>query len=167
MAIDLSDYAEVLRREITPLGTDAFRDVTEETLTLTLADGFWEAVLDNLIKGYTCDPDGIVESTSGAGEFPRQLVALVVLYASVKILRNKVLNTASSFSAKAGPVEYQQQFSSQMLTEMLKQLNATKEAIKNPEDDNITIASYFDALSVRQSNPYSYYGASYASSGGY
>lgn len=127
MAVDLGDYIESLQREVNPPGSTIFAAATEDDWLGYLADAFWEARMDGFLVGYTADDDGVVTPLSGSTDLPRQFVALIVLYAGVRILRTQILNTRTGLRAKAGPVEFEQQNSATMLAEMLKQLAASKQ----------------------------------------
>lgn len=161
MAVELVDYVDSLRREITPLGTTMFAGVTEDQLLGFLSDAFWEARLDGFMANYVADEDGVVTNEGSGGDLDRRYVALVVLYAGIKILRNRILNMNTGFRAKAGPVEFEQQNSATMLAEMLKQLRATKDRILQ-ELDEVTDATdvlALDAFSVRLFDSSSYWGS--------
>lgn len=157
MAVDLGDYADSLRREITPVGTTL--GIQDDELTAYLTDAFWEARLDGFLEGYIADEDGLVEHEGGGRDLDRRYVALVVLYAGIRILRNRILNTNTSFRAKAGPVEFEQQSSATMLAEMLKQLRGTKDRIIEALDADETNVQILDAMSVRMFNGASYWGS--------
>lgn len=152
MAIDLSDeqFIDSLRREVTPLGTTLFATVDEDTWLGYLTDAFWEARLDGFMIGYSADEEGIIEPVNGV-ELGRQWVALIILYAGIKVLRNRILNTKTGFRAKAGPVEYEEQQSATMLAEMLKQLAETKKRILDELEEQswATTVGYFDAYTAR------------------
>ena len=159
MSVDLSDFVDSLRREVTPAGTTMFDDVSDATMTGYLADAFWEARLDGFLLGYSADPDGMVTPVnSGSPDMPRSMVALLVLYAGMRILRNRILNTTTSLRAKAGPVEFEQQNSATMLAEMLRQLAATKTRLIDNSLMFQTEVSMVDGLSVRDRSFVSYYG---------
>lgn len=159
MSIDLADYVDSLRREVTPLGTTLFSTVTDDQLIAYMQDAFWEAKLDGFIENYI-EEDGEISHVSGGPEMDRKYVALVVLYAGIRVLRNKILNTNTGFRAKAGPVEFEQQNSATMLVEMLKQLRATKDRVLEELDAaDATYALVLDALSVRTFDSSSYWGS--------
>ena len=160
MAVDLSDYVDTLRREIS-LPTGELFSVSDDYLVGCLADGFWEAVIDQLITGYTCDADGIVTATTAATEFPREQVAVVVLYAGLKILRNQLINTKTRTTAKAGPVEYTTETGSNVITTMMKQLNEVKNRLLYITQYGNTEFFILDAFSARQASPLSYHGHLY------
>lgn len=164
MAVDLSDYVDSLKREIQPPGTDLFAGVTNEQWVGYLADAFWEARLDGFLEGYTTDEgagagDVAIIPTSVGGDIDQRWMALIVLYAAVKILRNRILNMSTTFRAKAGPVEFEQQNSATMLAEMLKQLKATKDRIVEELDAaEETGVLVLDAYSTRLYSRLSYFG---------
>lgn len=152
-ATDLGDYISSLQREVTPLGTDPFSGVSNATWSAYMLDAFWEARLDGLLVGYSADPDGLVtldaDPTQG---LPREYIALVVLYAGIRVLRNQILNTSATdkLKAKAGPVEFERESgaSATTLAEMLRQLRDTKNRIIE-ELDGDTSVLYLDAFSTR------------------
>lgn len=160
MAIDLTDYVESLKREVIPLGSDLFAAVTPTQWVGYLTDAFWEARLHGFMLGYQADEDGLITPVAGSTDLDLKYVALVVLYAGVKILRNKVLNTQTKFRAKAGPVEFEQESSATMLAEMLKQLAATKKQVLDELNEvGSTSVLVLDAFSTRIFSSASYYGA--------
>jgi hypothetical protein len=168
MAVDLIDLVPSLKREVEPPGSNVFASVTDAQWVGYLADAFWEARLDGFLTGYivqgvdplvTAPPiPGEVIPTSGTVEVDRAQLALVVLYAGIKILRNRILNMNTGFRAKAGGVEFEQQNSATMLAEMLKQLRATKDRIIDALDAGETDVMVLDAFSTRVLSTSSYYG---------
>lgn len=156
MAVDLADYVPALRREIQPPGSTLFDDVSDDDLEGYLSDAFWEARLDGFVIDYT-ESGGIVTPSSSAVEFPREQTALVVLYAGLKILRNRLLQTNTKFAAKAGPVEFATEQSANMLTEMARQLAAVKDRLI-AMNLTATDISLVDAFSNRNASPESYGG---------
>jgi hypothetical protein len=160
MAVDLADYVDSLKREVIPMGTNLFADVNEDVWIGHLSDAFWEARLDGFLTGYVADADGVVTPESGTTDLDRRYIALVVLYAGIRVLRNRILNMNTGFRAKAGPVEFEQQNSATMLAEMLKQLRATKDRILDELDEaEATSVLYLDAFSTRVLDSASYWGA--------
>lgn len=170
MAVDLADYVAALKREVEPPGTDIFTGVQSSEWIGYLSDAFWEARLDGFLSGYETDEGSsasdvlIVPTTPGAADLDRRGMALVILYAGVKVLRNRILNMNTQFRAKAGPVEFEQQNSATMLAEMLKQLKATKDRIIDALDGG-TDVMILDAYSTRIYSAGSYYGAPELSGG--
>ena len=162
MAVELSDYTESLRRAITPLGSTKYADVSDDVLTDYLTDAFWLGRLDGFYTGYTANEDGTVTPIEPTDpEFDRAWVSLVILYAAVSILANQILATNTRFSAKAGPVEFEQENSATVLSEMLKQLAAAKQRIIDQMLDASNPSSVYliDAYSTRQLSAASYYGS--------
>ena len=158
MSIDLSDYVSSLRREISPPGSTVFDSVPDSSFIGYLADAFWQASLDGFFVGYSADDSGLVTETTATTEFSRAQVALVILYAAITVLRNRIMNTSTSFRAKAGPVEFEQQNSATMLTELLRELAATKTALVASIEAGATLVAYFDAYSTRSYSALSYSG---------
>lgn len=151
MAVDLSDYVSSLRREVTPLGSDLFSGVTDAQWTAYLTDSFWEARLDGFLQAWTADEDGLVLPVApNTTDLPREQIAAIVIYAGVRVLRNRILNLNTSFRSKAGPVEYEVQNSATMLVEMLKQLKAAKDRLLEARDNSeSTQTLYLDAVASR------------------
>lgn len=159
MAVELSSFVGSLQREVVPLGSGLFADVTPEQWTAYLTDAFWEARLDGFMEGYSADDTGSIEALDGV-DLDRRYVALVVLYAGIRVLRNRILNMNTGFRAKAGPVEFEQQNSATMLAEMLKQLRTTKDRILQELDEaEATAVLALDAFSVRLFDSGSYWGS--------
>ena len=159
MAVDLPDFVPSLKREVQPPGSTLFAGATESDWVGYLKDAFWEARLDGFLTGYVVDDetDQIVSTTEGA-DIDRASMALVILYAGIRVLRNRILNMNTGFRAKAGPVEFEQQNSATMLAEMLKQLRATKDRIIETLDADATTTLILDAYSTRVFSPLSYDG---------
>lgn len=162
MAVLLSDYVDALKREVQPPGVDLFSEVTSSTWVGYLTDAFWEARLDGFLEHYSVidDPENgfVIQHDDLTTELPLQWMALVVLYAGIKVLRNKILNTNTSFRAKAGPVEFEQQNSATMLAEMLRQLKSTKDRIIDSLEQDFGGVMVLDAFSARLYQPGLYFG---------
>lgn len=155
--VDLSEFVPSLRREVTPPGTDLFPDANDDIFVGYLSDAFWEARLDGFVQKWSCDEDGIVEPLDGIDDdLPRELVGLLVLYAGIKILRNRIMNLNTAFRAKAGPVNYEVENSANLLTEMLKQLAARRKELL--EEVEATPTYYHDAYFIRGHSPGAYWG---------
>ena len=157
MAVELSEYVDVLRREVTPPGGSQFAGVSDDVFTGYLADAVWEARLDGFLEGWAADEDGTIQPI-GDKEFPREHVALLVLYSGIRILRLRILNTNTKFSAKAGPAEFSQEQSANAVTEMLKNLNEVKDRLLDMAVEP-TSTYLTDGYSVRAWCPDSYYGS--------
>jgi len=95
-----------------------------------------------------------------AVDIGRDQVALVCLYAGIKIIRNRLLEQNSRTRAKAGPVEFEQDFSANLLVEMLRELQDTRKRLlflKTYNQDVLLI----DAFSARSTSAASYSGYLY------
>lgn len=122
---DLSDSLDSLRYLVAVPGTFAsvYPDTDDDMLTLVLQDGFAEAQLMGLFSSYTAE-DGIVSPGLTNAE-----VALVVLFAGVRLLRSTLLNTPMSVVYKAGTAEYATTQSSSLLRDLLADLTKQKAAV--------------------------------------
>lgn len=120
---DLSDYTENLKRAVAVPGTFAsvFPDTSDDDLTGTMTDAFAEAQLDGFFNSFSINEDGITTPDVT----PAQL-ALVLLYASARILSNEILSRRTHRRYEAGSVVFEEDQGSQMLSEMLKAITARK-----------------------------------------
>ena len=162
MAVDLTEaqYIDSLKREVIPLGSTVFADVTPTQWLGYLTDAFWEAKLEGFFTNYVVTPEGQLTNEAGGPDLDQKYIALIVLYAGIRILRNRILNTNTGFRAKAGPVEFEQQTSATMLAEMLKQLRDTKDRIlEELEALDATGVMVLDAFSTRLFSLDSYWGS--------
>lgn len=177
MAVDLSDYVDTVRREVTPPGSTTFATVPDTVFTGYLSDAFWEVKLDGFNEAFVCDADGIVlpiNDTQAPNvaigftggpyvdgvDMPRDQVALVCLYAGIKIIRNKLLEQSTRLRAKAGPVEFEQDYSANLLIEMLKELQAVRARLLYLKTFNQDV-HLVDAFSARSVSAASYSGYLY------
>lgn len=143
MAVDLADFIPSLKREVSVPGAAGVLDAaSDEELIGALVDAFWLAKLDGFFTSWTCDEDGLITPIEVGGEdMPRNLVAVVILYAGIKVIRNKILGTGSTFRAKAGSVEYETATSASVLTELLRQLRETQKQLLEKLDDGFESTS--------------------------
>lgn len=149
MAIDLSDLVELLRSEVDAPGEDSFPDAVEDDWVNQLRSAFWEVVLDGVISSYE-ETDGIVTPTSGTTDLARDLQQLVIFYAGVRVIRNKLRTMGTAFRAKAGPVEYETQNSAQVLKSILDELVRKRNVILNRLSDMGSVDShYIDMIMYR------------------
>lgn len=123
MAVDLADLIESLQRETSPPGTDLFPTATDDEWLGQLQDAFWAAKLHGFdaFDNYT-EQDGLVFPISGDDELGREWQQLLVLFAGIRSIRMKLMNTNTSFRAQAGPVEFETANSANLLNEILREL---------------------------------------------
>lgn len=150
MAVDLSDLVENLKREVNAPGISQLPDATDAEYLGNLQDGFWEAVLDGLISGYT-ESDGIVTPTSGTTDMPRELQQLVIFYAGFRIVRNQLRDLKTAFRASAGPVSYETEQAATILTRILDDLKNRRDVmLRRLSDIGVVNDYYIDAYLARQ-----------------
>lgn len=142
MAVDLSDLVELLRSEVDAPGEDSFPDAVENDWVNQLRSAFWEGVLDGVISGYEED-EGIVSPTTGSTDLSRDLQQLVIFYAGVRVIRNKLRTMGTAFRAKAGPVEYETQNSAQVLKSILDELVRKRNLILTRLSDMGSVDSHY------------------------
>lgn len=146
MAVDLSDYVDSLKREVSPPGTDDFPSATDADWIGNMADAFWEARLDGLLAAWTCDVDGLVTpqliTTPAQPDIGRDMIQLVVLYASFRIIRNALRGLRTQFRATAGPVTFEYQQSSNLLRELMKDIAMRRDMILTRLSDLGSVPSY-------------------------
>lgn len=191
MAVDLSDYVDTVRREVTPPGSTTFATVSDEVFVGYLADAFWEVTLDGFLgtatnsngngmvpnAAYSCDSSGIIvpqnnpQALAGAASYTltpyepdvdinRSEIALICLYAGIKIIRNQLMSQSTKTRAKAGPVEFEQDFSANLLVEMLKELQDVRTRLLWLRTFNSDV-SLVDGFSARSTSASSYSGYLY------
>lgn len=143
MAVDITELIEPLQRELSPPGTNLYPNATDDEWIGQLQDAFWEARLQGLLVGYTLDPDDdtSIIPQSGTTDLGREWQQLIVLFAGYRVTLTAFQNINSSFRAKAGPVEFEQQKSATTLKGLL---DALKERMK----------AILDALPVEGRNSY-------------
>lgn len=156
MAVDLADFVESLKREVTPPDSTLYATTRDEVFSGYLMDAFWEAKLDGFLGPWRAE-DTVVTHVSSDADLPREQVALIVIYAGIKILRNRLISLQQSMRAEAGPVSFETKNSATVMAEMLRQLQALKDRILEAGQEETTVA-LIDALTVRQISRHSYYG---------
>jgi len=171
---DLSNYTANLIREVADPASptaNGFGALTDDDLVGHLADASWDCRLDGLLQGYTCDEDGIITQISSTNAPPsnitaltsnpqlqnwsadgqwREMVQLIILYASFRILRNSLRNLRTAFAAAAGPVRYEYQQSAIMLTEIMKDVvNRRNVVLARLSDLGTTTVTVIDSIMAR------------------
>lgn len=157
MAVDLADLVPALRRAInTPaeevdraLGTVLFTTQTDSVLEGYLADAFWEGKLQGFYAGYDEDSN-IITPESGSTDLSRDWQQLIVIYAALNIIEVEFMNLQTLFRASAGPVEYEVQYSAQLLREILqRQQRRLGNLIHTLENAYSISYGYIDMISAR------------------
>jgi hypothetical protein len=150
MAVDLSDLVELLQAEVDAPGENSFTDAVENDWVNQLRSGFWETVLDGIMLGYE-ETDGIVTPVApNTTDLSREFQQLVIFYAGVRVIRNKLRTVGTAFRAKAGPVEYETQNSAQVLKAILDELiNKRNIILKRLSDLGSSNAYYVDMVISR------------------
>ncbi len=124
---DLIDVVEAYKREVSIPGafsTD-FPTVQDDQIAAALGDAFGEAQLDGFFGTMSLD----VDSWSVSPDLSTAGVALIVVYAGIRVLRQRVMNASASTTYRAGTTEYTKTQSVGVLSELAKQLERRKNQI--------------------------------------
>jgi len=152
MAVDLGDLTELLLAEVDAPGENSFPDATDDDWLNNLRSAYWEIVLDGIIppNKYT-ESDGIITPTDPDGEdLARDLQQLVVFYAGVRIIRNKLRVMNTTFRSKAGPVEFETQQSANVLRAILDELVRKRNIVlERLSDMGVADTHYIDMVLER------------------
>lgn len=121
------DLIEPLKRAIAGPGQfdEAFPDADDDTLFAYITDAFGEARLDGFFAG------GSVDWVSGDfdPEISQAEAALLVIYASMNILGTQIRNLGTRSKYKAGPVEFETEYSAGVLQSILSEMSDRKKQI--------------------------------------
>jgi len=153
MSVDLADSIDALKRSVNPPGEDLFPDTQDDEWLGRLQDAFWDARLDGLLNGYIVDDDGLITPIAGSVELTRDLVQIVVFYATANAIYAKLLNIKTLFSAKAGPVSFETQQSANVLRDLAQSLRDRKAILLTRLGDLQTTQTYYiDSVFARTEN---------------
>ena len=167
MATNITDLRPALSREINPPGFEQYPDIGGSELDGYILDGFWESKLLSMLAAYDViageDLDTPVANTNwfittgstddtALTDMAAHIQMLVVIFAGFRLLRTKALNLATNFSAKAGPVEYEQQVSATVLRAILQSLERRLEQLKVLYSDELGDSTiyYMDGVYQRE-----------------
>lgn len=120
---ELTELVEPLKRTVAVPGTfaDVFPNTSDDDLASTLLDAFAEAQLDGFYPAVDITDDGVTTP-----DLTRAETALVVMYASGRILEMEILNRKSHVRYEAGPTVFEQDQGVSLLTEALKGIRDRK-----------------------------------------
>lgn len=163
-SVDLSELIPNLEGALTVPGTTSpYAAASEAEWVIKLSNGFWAATLDGVYSGYSVDEDGIVTpDDGGSSTFSRELQQVVIIWAAVNIVQAQLLVLKTRFKAEAGPVSYETEQASQVLSTLLKQLQQQQAVILDRYSDVWSSAEesyYTDANFQRRENNYSNQGS--------
>lgn len=144
MAVDLGDLVELLQAEVDPPGTNSFPEAVEDDWINQLRGGFWEIVLDGIIgPDDYIDNEGVIEPSKAKTDLSRDMQQLVIFYAGIRVVRNKLLTLNTVFRAKAGGVEYETQQAATILKAILDELTRKRNTILSRLSDLGTVDSVY------------------------
>lgn len=149
MAVDLGDLVDNLKASVNPPGQDLYPDATDDDWLTRLQNAFWSARMDGMLAAYT-ESDGSITPLSGTTDITRDLLQIVVLYASIDVAYNTLQNMRTQFRASAGNVSFEYQQSANAITQILKELSERRKIILTRLSDLGTVPAYaIDAVIAR------------------
>ncbi len=156
MSVDLSDLVELLQAEVDAPGENSFTDAVENDWVNQLRSGFWEVVLDGVLSGYE-ENDGIVTPVAPVtDDLSREYQQLVIFYAGVRVIRNKLRTMGTLFRAKAGPVEYETQNSANVLKSIMDELVRKRNIILSRLSDMGSSSAYYVDMVISRDESLAY-----------
>lgn len=123
MAVDITELEDALKREVNPPNIDLLSEFTVYSPDYAvghLRDSFWQCVLFDIITGYRLNDDEIVPIDENDDDLGEDRQQIIVLYAAVRILMNRLANLKTAFKAQAGPVAFQTAQDGNLLRDILK-----------------------------------------------
>ncbi len=151
MAFDLSDVLDNMKAAVNPPGVDLFPDATDDDWLLREINAFWEARLSGLLEKFVVDDDGVITPIAASGaDISREEVQLVIFFAAMETIYQRLGNLRTQFRAKAGPVEYETQQAATLLRDVLANLIARKNIIMTRLSDvGSSTTDYINAVTAR------------------
>lgn len=150
MAVELEELIPDLLTEVNPPGSDLFPNATAQDWLSMLRNAFWEATLDKVIVGYT-EEDGVVTPKNGTQDLGRDFQQIIIYYAGVRVLKNRLSDLKTLFRTKAGSVEYETQQSAQVLRALLEEAVRRRDHwLEVIAENHGTPTYYIDAVRARE-----------------
>lgn len=149
MATSLKSMIPSLDRSINAPGAELYPTASAGSKMGYLADGFWDARLAGTLVTWTiidgddlATPDSstdfITDISTMEEDLPEEFQMMVVIFAGARMISIKILNLAINFTAKAGPVSYEQQASATTLRAVLATLEKRLAELKIMYSDSFT-----------------------------
>ena len=123
----MGDLVPALKRSIAVPGTfaDVFPTTSDTDLAGTLGDSFAEAQLDQFFETYT-----MVDDTTITEDLTRPEQALVIIYATVRILQSEIRNRKTHKRYEAGSTVFEEDQGSATLVELLREYKDRKKELR-------------------------------------
>ncbi len=153
MATSIKSMIPSLDRTVNAPGAALYPTATASQKMGYLADGFWDARLAGTLSTYTIidgddlatpdtTSDYIVDVSTEIDSLPEEFQMMVVIFAGARMVSIKILNLAINFTAKAGPVQYEQQASATTLRAVLAVLERRLAELKVMYSDSFTPGAF-------------------------
>ena len=150
-AVDLSELVIDLETELNAPGEDIYSTVTETQWVNYLRNAFWNAHLDGLMAGWT-ESDGLITALGSDSTMSRDQQQVIVMYATMSIIKNKIMNDETLSRYVAGPVEYEVQRSAQVYRAVMEDLKDRLDRVLQRLSDSGAARDiyYIDTYAARQ-----------------
>lgn len=128
MPTDLLDHVSSMKRALAVPGTftELFPSTTDQDLAAVMLDAMGEAQLDGFFPEYSWDLfTAVVDQDLTHAE-----VALVIIYASHRVLVNEIRNRRNHVRYESGTAVYEQDQTASMLNELLREMRDRKEQLR-------------------------------------
>jgi hypothetical protein len=127
VATDLNELIPALKRSVAVPGTfaDFFPSTGDTDLAGTLGDSFAECQLDGFFATYTMIDDETITET-----LERSEQALVIIYATVRILQAEIKDRKTHVRYEAGSTTFEQDQGASVLVELLKEYKDRKKELR-------------------------------------
>jgi len=153
MATSIKSMIPMLDRDINAPGVELYPTASAGSKMGYLADGFWDARLAGTLTAYTIidgddlatpdtSSDYITDLSTLSEDLPEEFQMMVEIFVATRMIRNKILNLAINFTAKAGPVSYEQQASATTLRAVLASLEKRLIELKTMYSDSFTPGAF-------------------------
>jgi hypothetical protein len=152
-AVDLADLIPDMKTELSVPGVDSFTGASDDEWLAQLRNAFWESVLDGIIVGYK-ETDGLVVplDSSSTVALTRDLQQVVIYYAGLRILRNRMVDIKTKTKSVAGPVTFEVEQSAMVLKGLFDELIRRRKIwLERLSDMGATDSFYVDAVVARTS----------------
>jgi hypothetical protein len=143
VTVQLADLTDALKRALAVPGTfdTAYPNTTEADLLGSLMDGFSEAQLDRFFSGWDFDGiTGVLTST-----LDRAAAALVVIYASTRILQSEIRDLKSHVKYVAGAVTFEEDSPASVMVKLLQTMEDRKKELRTQSRNAGAAAAFYMA----------------------
>lgn len=146
MSFELSTLIPAVQRAAAPPGLfeTTYPEATDGDVLGTLMDAFAETTLDGYFPGYALDPSGLLDGDLSLGE-----QALVVIYASSRLMATELLSRKTHVKYQSGTNVFEQSNSGTFLNDAYKGLQARKRELLSRSSTGSSLDSMGDLFYMK------------------